>query len=226
MSVPANVVLVHGLWLHGSAMLILARRVGRCGYRASTYSYPTVRVGLTENAARLARHCEGLPAGQVHFVAHSMGGAVALTAAGALAPARRGRIVLLGTPFVDTYSGRRLKEWPGGGAILGRCMAEWLDDPRSARRNVGVNPFDACDVGVIAGTGRVGLGRLFAPALPQPNDGVVSVEETRVPGMRDHVVLPVSHTAMLVSREVARQTCAFLSDGKFDRSRLPAASVN
>jgi len=212
-------VLIHGLWLHGSAMLLMARRIGRCGYRARSYSYPTVRLGLTENADRLVRYCNDLPAGKVHFVAHSMGGAVALKAAGSLSPARRGRIVLLGTPFRDTYSGRRLCEWPGGGAILGRCMGQWLTDPRS-------EPFDVCEVGVLAGTGRVGLGRLFAPDLPKPNDGVVSVEETRVPGMRDHLVLPVSHTVMLVSREVAHQACAFLREGKFDRSRTLGASVN
>jgi len=220
------VVLIHGLWLHGFAMLLLAKRVGRCGYPTRTYSYPSVRLSLTENAERLARFCDGLPAGRVHFVAHSMGGAVALKAAGALPPARRGRIVLLGTPFRDTYSGRRLRTWPGGSAIVGRCVGELLDDVRTAPRNVDVNPFGDCDVGVIAGTGRIGLGRLFAPDLPKPNDGVVAVEETRVPGMRDHLVLPVSHTVMLVSREVAHQACAFLCNGKFDRARAAGASVN
>ena len=68
------------------------------------------------------------------------------------------------------------------------------------------------------GTGRIGLGRFFAPELPRPNDGVVSVEETRVPGMRDHVVVPASHTAMLVSAEVARHICVFLDSGKFVRA--------
>ena len=41
------------------------------------------------------------------------------------------------------------------------------------------------------------------------NDGVVRVEETQVEGMRERVVLPVSHSAMLVSARVAAQlgTC-------------------
>jgi hypothetical protein len=56
-----------------------------------------------------------------------------------------------------------------------------------------------------------------APDLPAPSDGVVSVEETRIAGMRDHIVLDVSHTGMLLSGAVARQICAFLRDGRFAR---------
>jgi hypothetical protein len=33
--------------------------------------------------------------------------------------------------------------------------------------------------------------------------------------MRDHIVLDVNHSGMLISRAVARQICAFLRDGKF-----------
>ena len=55
----------------------------------------------------------------------------------------------------------------------------------------------------------------MAPDLPRPSDGVVSVAETAVPGMRDRIVLHVSHSGMLVSGAVARQVCAFLRDGAF-----------
>ena len=36
--------------------------------------------------------------------------------------------------------------------------------------------------------------------LPGTNDGVVRLEETEVAGMRDRIVLPVSHSGMLASR--------------------------
>jgi pimeloyl-ACP methyl ester carboxylesterase len=204
------VILVHGLWLHGLAMALMQRRIARYGYRAKSYSYPSVRLSLTENGERLARYCAARSEEKVHFVAHSMGGLVALAAANALPPGRIARIVLLAPPFGDSHSGRRVQRLPGGRSILGRCMGQWLSGPRPGTT-------DGCEIGVIAGTGRIGLGRLFAPGLPRPNDGVVSVEETRVPGMRDHIVLPVSHTVMLLSAEVAREACAFLANGKFDR---------
>jgi hypothetical protein len=61
----------------------------------------------------------------------------------------------------------------------------------------------------------VGIGRIVAPDLPAPSDGVVSVAETRLPAMRDHIVLDVNHFGMLTSRAVVRQVCAFLRDGTF-----------
>jgi hypothetical protein len=43
------------------------------------------------------------------------------------------------------------------------------------------------------------------------------VDETRLSGMSQHLVLKVSHTGLPFSATVARQTGAFLSSGKFIR---------
>ena len=70
------------------------------------------------------------------------------------------------------------------------------------------------EVGVIAGDHALGFGRLIGH-LPEPNDGTVAVEETRLDGATDHVVLPVSHTGLLVSEAVVGATVNFLSSGRF-----------
>jgi pimeloyl-ACP methyl ester carboxylesterase len=210
-----TVVVVHGLWLHGAVMSPMARRIARQGYDVRTYSYPTMRLTLTQNAQRLARFAGELGS-KVHFVGHSMGGLVALEAARRMPPAVRGRVVMIAPPYVDCYAARCLVRWPGGRTMLGRSIGEWMSGPRAAA-------LEDCDIGVIAGTGGVGLGRLVARGLPKPHDGVVALPETQVPGMRDHVVLPVSHTAMIVSRPVVNQVCAFLERGRFERAGATAA---
>ncbi len=205
---PETVVLVHGLWVRGIAMALMRRRVARCGYRALAYSYPTVRLTLAENAQRLARFCRDMPAARLHFVGHSLGGLIVLRMIGQTPGLPPGRIVLAGTPFTGSHAARRLGRLPGGRAALGRSMREWLESGQP-------DMAGGREVGVIAGSLPIGLGRIVAPDLPGPSDGVVSVAETRMPGMRDHIVIHASHTGMLVSAVVARQVCAFLHDGAF-----------
>ena len=204
------VILVHGLWVHGAAMALMRRRVARQGYRVSSYSYPSMRLTLAENADRLAAYCGGVQAARVHLVGHSLGGLVVLRALERVTGRGPGRVVLMGTPYAECHAARRLARLPGGHTLLGRSMPDWLASSRPA-------PDGRLEVGVIAGKLPLGLGRLVAPDLPAPSDGVVSVEETRVPGMRDHIVLGVSHSGMLLSRAAARQICAFLRDGRFAR---------
>jgi hypothetical protein len=103
-----------------------------------------------------------------------------------------------------------LARWPIGAAILGRnIQAEVLNPP--ARSWDGGR-----DLGIIAGDLSLGLGRLFGD-VAVPNDGTISVDETKLVGATDHIVLPISHTGMLFSTETAKQTARFLTHGRFAR---------
>jgi hypothetical protein len=88
-------------------------------------------------------------------------------------------------------------------------MREWMECAKPAA-------FPGREIGVIAGSVGVGLGRVVARKLPTPNDGVVTVEETECEAACDRIVLPINHMGMLVSRRVARQTGVFLRSGRFD----------
>lgn len=202
------VIIIHGLWVHGLAMGWLARRIKQDGFDARSYSYPTVRLTLSENAERFARYCAGLAAPRINIVAHSMGGLVALKMLQMNPQLRCRRLVLIGTPYTGSFAAQRLARLPGGNTMLGRSIAEWLREPRPA-------PDAAVETGIIAGTRGYGLGRLIAPDLPEPHDGVVTLAETAVPGVTQRVDLKVGHTEMLFSPEVARQCCAFLRNGRF-----------
>lgn len=205
---PPTVVLLPGLWVPSALMAPMARRMARCGYRVERFSYPSMRRTLDENAVALAAFCAGITDGPLHLVAHSMGGLVVMRALERAPQLDVRRAVLVGTPFANCHAARRLARLPGGAALLGKSMPQWLCEGAHAEAR-------RCEIGVIAGDLSVGLGRLVAPDIRRPNDGVVSVEETAVPGMRDRVVLHVSHTAMLFSRRVTDAACAFLAHGHF-----------
>jgi pimeloyl-ACP methyl ester carboxylesterase len=204
------VVLVHGLWMRGIALTLQRRRIARGGYRAVTYSYPTMRPTLEQNARRLGAFCATLDDECIHLVGHSLGGIVILDMLQHAPPVRPGRVVLLGSPYHGSTAAVALGRSRAGKLMLGCSIDEWL------RRDKG-GDWSRFEIGVIAGSKSRGLGRIAAPALAVPNDGVVSVAETCVPGMRAQLVLPVSHTGMMFSKEVARQALTFIDHGRFGR---------
>ena len=61
----------------------------------------------------------------------------------------------------------------------------------------------------------MGLG-IVAGGARLKSDGTVLADESRHPGLSDHVEIHTSHTGMLFSAEVARQAAAFLRAGRFD----------
>ena len=197
-------------------MLYLARSLGRAGFRPVLLAYRSMRGTPDEHVAAVVRRIASIPAHTVHIVGHSLGGVVAL---GYLAgdPDRRiGRVVLLGSPVAGSQAAHALGRWHGAGLFLGRSIANWQSEDHQRRRRQLDRRF--C-VGAIAGSrplpSPLGLTR-FIVRLPAPNDGVVSVDETRLPGLSGHIVLPVSHSGMLISSRVARQVAAFLRLGHFE----------
>jgi pimeloyl-ACP methyl ester carboxylesterase len=201
------VLLLHGLWMNRLVMQYLAWRLAQDGYATHTLGYPSMAGGLQENATRLSEAVRVLPEGRIHLLGHSLGGLVVMRYLEGQVDARVGRTVLLGSPIGGSQAGRHLDEHALTRMLLGHSAEIWRAPPAWRVRG---------EVGMIAGTGRIGLGRLLAP-LEGENDGVVRLEETRIPGLADHIVLPVSHSTMLVSPEVAAQAAAFFRTGRFER---------
>ena len=70
------------------------------------------------------------------------------------------------------------------------------------------------ELGIIAGTQSLSFGRLVVD-FDEPNDGTVAVSETRLPGAKAHLSLPVSHSGMILSARVAHEVGQFLEHGRF-----------
>ena len=202
-----TVILVHGLWMRGLVMLPHQRWLGEKGFSAHRFTYPSWRDGLAGNVRRLSSFIEQTPGSVIHLVAHSLGGVVTLKMLAQEPDARIGRVVLLGTPYAGCHCGFTIAVTPMLSGMVGHTFEDWFSQPRPS-----LPP--ATEIGVVAGTRRISFGRLI-PGLPRPNDGLIAVEETRVPTAADSIELHVSHTGMLVSRDCAGQIACFLRTGKF-----------
>lgn len=195
--------------MRGFVMVWLARRLRQRGFAVRTFSYPSMAGSLDANVQRLARFLAGLSASRIHLVGHSLGGLLILSLLAHIGDARIRRVVLLGAPVIKSHCARCLQALPLIGRLLGRSLPGWSPAELEAL------PGEV-EIGILAGTVAVGLGRIV-PGLPRPNDGVVAVAETHLAQAKDFITLPLNHSAMLASASCADQVAAFLRTGHFDR---------
>ncbi|KIN70791.1 Lipase [Sulfitobacter noctilucae] len=208
------VVLLHGLARTETSFALMEAALETEGYRIVRPGYPSTEEPvekLTKQTVPAAVAACGTP--KVDFVTHSMGGILLRQYVAEVGADRVGRAVMLGPPnqgseVVDEMDDIAAFDWLNGPA--GQQMATGAEGlPRQL-------PPVTFALGVIAGS--QSLNPYFSSILPGPDDGKVSVASTKVAGMRDHLVLPVTHTFMMNNPQVIGETMAFLRDGKFDRS--------
>jgi pimeloyl-ACP methyl ester carboxylesterase len=191
--------------------LLLRQRVrAEYGLRCEAFTYSAHTASPARIVERLAGFVDALAVERLHLVGHSLGGLLVMRflARGQILPP--GRAVLLGAPVVRSRAAESLATSTLGRAMLGPAGVEELVVEQ------GRTWSGERDIGCIAGNARFGLGHVIG-RIADENDGSIAVEETRLPGARDHLVLAVSHTGMLFSQDVAHQVGHFLEQGSFDR---------
>ena len=218
------VVLLHGIGLGAWAMARLEHSLRAAGYRTINFTYPSRSLPLERLAAEwlpAQLRTRGFDTAQrVHFVTHSMGGIVVRAwlreeqrKNNGRPPAGLGRVAMLAPPNQGSAVADRLRRFP---------PFRWFTGVNGARLGTGADSLpctlgpwpDGIDLGVIAGNRA--LNPLFSAWLGGPNDGKVSVASTRLAGMRDHLLLPHSHTWLQWRAETARAVGHFLQHGRFD----------
>ncbi|MHA6205330.1 esterase/lipase family protein [Dyella soli] len=209
-----HVILLHGLWMRGFALLMLHRRLMEAGFRVHRFDYMSVAATQSHILGRLQARVQEIAqeAPAVHIVGHSLGGLLALRACAGGEPLPPGRVVCLGSPLKGSAAARGFAGMGRGGEVLLGHNRELLE--HGFERWNGER-----QVGVVAGRLALGLGAVLG-RFEGDNDGTVAVDETQLPGIADHCVIETNHTGLLFSPEVARQVTRFLQSGRFDR---PAA---
>lgn len=228
------VIVMHGLGRTGLAMNEISDYLAKHGgYVVFNLEYPSTRADIETHAISLNRviqNLEGIE--EINFVGHSMGNLVvrrylAMQTDGAVGKTpdpRIKRFVMLGPPNQGAEVAELFAQLGLAKAVVGMPLSEMgpLRDSLPLRL---ATPH--CEFGIIAG-GK-GDDRGFNPLLPGDDDLIVRVDETRLPGASDFVVLPVRHSFLSGNRTVQEYTLRFLQRGYFisaaQRSPLAKAAA-
>lgn len=204
-----KIIILHGLYMHGLAMLPLSRKLRSLGYRTKTISYNSLAIDEEQLFERID---SSLSANEPNvLVGHSLGGVVIKHYLHDRKPSIKSvsHAVTIGSPLRGASIVTRIQEL-GIGAILGNSpdfgLAQNQDRWTVEQR-----------LGSIAGTLQLGARSILMMDNQILSDGTVTVEETNIDGMCDHIELKNSHTSLIYSSTVPNQIDHFIRHSAFRR---------
>ncbi len=211
---PKVVVLLHGLMRSSASLRGLAKYLVRhgCG-PVVEFRYASTRASLQRHAAALTsvvKHLPGRP--RVRFVGHSMGNIVLRHAigdwlaspGGASLLERLHRVVMLAPPNQGAAIARALAVTGLFQVLTGRPGTELGRQWQATHARLATPP---CPFAVIAGRARFSS---WNPLVGNPNDLIVSVAETELPGAAEHMVFDGIHSFLMDDPRVQAATAEFL----------------
>jgi triacylglycerol lipase len=208
------VILLHGLARTSSSMDNMEVALRNEGFYVVNNTYPS-RDHPIEELAPLAidagiEGCGELGEdSQVHFVTHSLGGILVRYYFEENELAQLGRVVMLAPPNQGSEASDDLRGVPGFELLNGPAGSQLGKGEESVPLQLSVPAFEFA---VIAGDRSIDP--ITSAVLPNPDDGKVSVSDTKLEGMADFALVNVSHAYIMKNEEVIEMVKRFLRTGK------------
>ena len=227
--VAGRVVLLHGLARSAASMSKVQDALRADGYDVCNVEYPsrdhTIEILAAEFVAPAIAKCfPQVINDPIHFVTHSMGGILVRQLAATKAVPNIGRVVMLSPPnhgseVVDKLGDFKVFDWVNGPA--GKEIGTGID---STPLRLGPASFE---LGIITGVRTINP--FLSMMIPGSDDGKVGVDNAKLEGMKDFLVLRCSHPMIMKSTHAIEQTVYFMNHGAFlrvgvSKTQAPASS--
>ncbi len=206
------VVLLHGLLRTHNSMEKIAEYLRNENYQVVNLGYPS-RDHPIEKLADVAikpaiEKCNSDK--KINFVTHSLGGILVRQYLNENELDDLKRVVMLAPPNQGSEVVDKIADIPGFYLINGDAGLQLGTQKNSIPLALGPADFD---LGVIAGSRSINV--IFSFLIPGPDDGAVAIERTKLSGMNDHIVMPVTHPFMMTNEQVIKQVIYYLKHGSF-----------
>ncbi|MFI5357803.1 MAG: esterase/lipase family protein [Opitutales bacterium] len=209
-----GVILLHGLGRTRACMVRMERALTETGYWVENIDYPSRTAPIAQLADEAIGRVLTSPRMQactrVHFVTHSLGGILVRSYCSRHRIERLGRVVMLGPPNRGSEVVDHLRKWRFFLKLYGPAGSELGTGADSTPNKLGPVDFE---LGVIAGNRSINW--INSLMIAGPDDGKVSLERTKVVGMKAWLVVPVTHPFLMSNRRVIASTRRFLATGEF-----------
>jgi triacylglycerol lipase len=213
--VDGCVVLLHGLARTSASMHVMQKALTESGYRVINIEYPSRELPIEELAPLAVGEgidecrASGYEVG-VNFVTHSLGGILVRYYFDTNASNVVGRVVMLAPPNQGSNAADALRDIPGFDWLNGPAGSQLGKGESSVPLRLGTPDFEFAVV-----AGNRSIDPVSSAVLENPDDGKVSVADTKLDGMRDFRIMPVSHTYIMKDDDVIELVRSFLRTGQF-----------
>lgn len=201
-----TVVFLHGMGRTRVSMAVIAKRFKDAGYETLNFPYTQKGTPLDELSASLAAYLEkNVRTPRYHLVAHSLGNIIIRNALRQSLKPGLGRIVMLAPPNNAVPLAKLLKD---------NGIYRWITHDSGQKLSEEAFyedlPVPSVEFGVIAGD------RGNKLTSEGPNDGILDVELTKLPGMKDFATVHHTHSLIMNAKDTFVYAKRFIETGAFE----------
>lgn len=208
------VVLLHGLARTSNSMDEMASFLSDQGYHVINIDYPSRKHQISELAdiVRAEIILKTTDTEKIHVITHSLGGIILRYIQKYEPLSNIGRVVMLAPPNHGSELVDKLADISFFQMLNGPAGSQLGTAPDSLCKELGPVHFE---LGVI--TGDWSINWINSLIIPGKDDGKVSIENAKIEGMRDFLVMHTTHPLIMQNKLVQSQCLHFLQNGRFAR---------
>ena len=211
------VILLHGIGHSKWNMFLAERAMKKAGYQTYNLTYPSLKHDIATLSAFIKNNIDKSNIwndySKVHFVTHSMGGVITRTYLNLnkdnIPTEKMGRVVMIAPPNQGSEVSDFLKDF---------FLYKWSFGPAGQELTTAHQSVQKSDIyydlGIIAGKKEwpYPVARLI---ISGEHDGRVAVARTKLDGMKDHIVVPATHSFISWKPSTHQLVINFIKNGRF-----------
>ncbi len=200
-----SVILLHGMARSRASMWVLQRRLTSAGYVVLNFPYDPAFQSLDQISDKLQTYIrDKVRTERYHLIGHSLGNTIIRNGFKKDYPPGLGRIVMLAPPNHPPKLAEKLKRnW------IYRLRAGDSGQKLAQRSFFDSLPIPPVEFGVIAGSRGQKL------TFKEPNDLILTVENAKLNGMKDCLIMRHTHTFLMNQKDTFDRIVRFLQLGTF-----------